>query len=76
MKRSKKMYRVTIVHNKILFVLQQKNHIYWPIEKGHPITHGAFQLSLQSSKHKNNYVERIITLTHKQVSQILLFNNM
>ena len=47
--------------------LQQKIHRYWPAEKNQPLQYGRFTLTLQSAKQKQFSVERIITVSHKEV---------
>ncbi|GFY45174.1 tyrosine-protein phosphatase non-receptor type 23 [Trichonephila inaurata madagascariensis] len=41
-----------------------KNHVYFPKERGSPSSSGAFEITLQSYKEKNGFIERMINITH------------
>ncbi|XP_050050183.1 tyrosine-protein phosphatase non-receptor type 23-like isoform X1 [Dermacentor andersoni] len=55
--------------------LELKSHIYWPVEKGQQIKHGALTLCLQSVKEKQFYIERMMNITNSdnpKVSRVVI----
>ena len=59
---------IVISHFFCYLWLPRQNHPYWPQEKGQTIMHGSFHLTLQSIKTKPDWIERILTISHKTVS--------
>lgn len=45
-----------------------KNHIYWPVDRGQTLKFDVISLSLQTAKQSQWCTERIINLTHNEVS--------
>lgn len=46
--------------------LELKSHIYWPIEKGQQLQYGTLNVTLQSSKEKQFYIERMVNITNNE----------
>lgn len=56
-----------------IILLQLKNHVYYPKEKGQVLTYGTYEISLHSVKEKNGFVERMINITHSKVYYFIFY---